>query len=129
MMQLVNKFDRRMRLIVDEARQEDKYIYFMFPTEQGVFPCAWSAANWEIKEYGREGETPALLDWIRAELNRRKFTAKGVSMSCGMSYGWLGMVLAGKIRLKAKTEALLEEAIGLKKGAIARKRREILHNS
>ena len=129
MKQLVNKYDGRVRLIVLDAKVEGNYIKFDLPTEIGECGCMWRADMWELKDLDRPGEDTTLLAWIRKELDRRKFTAKGVSLSCGMSYGWLGMVLAGKIRLKPKTEALLEEAIGLKKGAIARKRREILHNS
>ena len=129
MKQLINKYDGRVRLIVLDAKEEGNYIKFDLPTKKGECGCMWRADMWELKDFGREGESADLLVWIRKELDKRKFTAKGVSLSCGMSYGWLGMVLSGKIRLKPKTEALLEEAIGLKKGAIARKRREILHNS
>lgn len=115
-----------MRLTIPgEVVQEGAVVMFQMPTDSGKSEwCWWSAQAWEVRDCARRGEPKSFRDWLRAELKRRNFTAKGVSMACGLSYGWLPMILAGKNLLPKKHEAALEQAIGLKPGAIGRKRKE-----
>ena len=129
MKQLVNRYDGRVRFTVPDARLEGKYIWFDLPTAGGNFPCMWSADDWSIAELSedRKGECKELCDWLRARVEEKNYTAKGVSMACGRCYSWLSMILTGKYNLNPRHEPILEKALGLKKGAIARKRREILH--
>lgn len=127
MKQLVYKYDSRVRFTVPDATLDGDYITFNLPTAIGNTPCVWSAERWSIAELTeeRKGEHPALLAWLRETLAARNYTTKGVSLSCGRCYTWLSQILGGKYRIGQKNELVLEEALGLKRGAIARKRREV----
>ena len=129
MKQLVNKYDSRVRLTVPEADTEETYIYFFMPTDIGPQRCIWNSRDWRLEEWKGEddGEDPALLDWIREIIKKRGYTATGVSRSCGFSHAWLNQILRGKRKLRDKSTFILDEALGLKKGTVARKKKETLH--
>lgn len=137
MKQLINKFDRQVRLVGLEEVQiygdtgttkDDKprlYFRFPMPTAVGMVDCAWSSAAWELADYElrqetEQGECPEFCKWLKATLKEKNYTLSGVSRYLGFSSNWLWSIVSGKRRLPEKRHADLEKAIGLRRGEIAR---------
>lgn len=131
MKQLINKHDSNVRLVgLTEAEQTADYIRFLMPTGAGPLWSAWSAEDWFVADMEEKKEVPHESEefraWLRERLKKKGYTASGVSEACGLSKGWLSNILEGRRRLKDKQTALLERELGLKPGAVARKRKECL---
>lgn len=131
MKQLINKHDKNVRLVgLTEAEQTADYIRFLMPTGAGPLWGVWSANDWLLADMEEKKEVPHESEefraWLRERLKKKGYTASGVSEACGLSKGWLSNILEGRRRLKDKQTALLERELGLKPGAVARKRKECL---
>lgn len=100
------------------------------PTGAGPLWGVWSANDWLLADMEEKKEVPHESEefraWLRERLKKKGYTASGVSEACGLSKGWLSNILEGRRRLKDKQTALLERELGLKPGAVARKRKECL---
>ena len=132
MKQLINKHDSNVRLVgLTEAEQRmEDYIYFEMPTHFETKGCVWPIQDWFVADMEEKKEVPHESEefraWLRERLKKKGYTASGVSEACGLSKGWLSNILEGRRRLKDKQTALLERELGLKPGAVARKRKECL---
>lgn len=131
MKQLVNKYDRRIRLAglddvliegrTGEALGERPRLYYRFamPMGSGDVECLWSGQDWALEEVTRQGESKAFRDWLRKAVKEKGYCAAGVSLALGFSRSWLTMILKGKMYLRPKHWAALERALQMEEGAIA----------
>lgn len=131
MKQLINKHDKNVRLVgVVDAVEAANYIQFKMPLDAELMVCTWSRKDWLLADMEEKKEVPHESEefraWLRERLKKKGYTASGVSEACGLSKGWLSNILEGRRRLKDKQTALLERELGLKPGAVARKRKECL---
>lgn len=133
MKQLVNKYDRRIRLVgLDDVLIEGKtgealgerprlYYRFAMPMGSGDVECLWSGQDWKLEEVRRKGECKAFCDWLRKVVKGKGYCAAGVSLALGFSRSWLSLILKGKMYLRPKHWAALERELGLSQGEIGRR--------
>ena len=133
MKQLVNKYDRRIRLVgledvliegkTGEALGERPRLYYRFamPMGSGDVECLWSGQDWALEEVTRQGESKAFRDWLRKAVKERGYCAAGVSLALGFSRSWMNLILKGKMYLRPKHWAALERELGLPQGEIGRR--------
>lgn len=136
MKQLVNKYDRRIRLVgledvliegkTGEALGERPRLYYRFamPMGAGDVECLWSGQDWALEDVSRQGESKAFRDWLRKAVKEKGYCAAGVSLALGFSRSWLAMILKGKMYLRPKHWAALESELGLPQGEIGRRLRK-----
>lgn len=120
MKQLVNKYDRNIRLVgLADVMEADGCLYFDLP--QGR--CVWSGRQWEVAGYepqGRPyGESLEFRTWLEGQLKARGYSALGVCDAMGMSHTWLWNILRGHRRIAAKRVPELERALQMEEGVIA----------
>lgn len=133
MKQLVNKYDRRIRLVgledvliegkTGEALGERPRLYYRFamPMGAGDVECLWSGQDWALEEVTRQGESKAFCDWLRKAVKEKGYCAAGVSLALGFSRSWMNLILKGKMYLRPKHWAALERELGLPQGEIGRR--------
>lgn len=135
MKQLINKYNRRIRLVgledvliegnSGEARGERPRIYYRFdmPMDSGDVPCLWSGREWELADYGRQpkkrAESLEFRENLEEAIRERGFSASGLGVALGKSRSWLHMVVRGKRLLPSKYDGLLERELGLPGGSLA----------
>ena len=130
---LVNRHDRRMKLSgvrQDTLKVSAEFMNFrwlsLWKGELIWRPMCLIADDWEILDERKDLEPEKFRMWLRKEIASRGYTPTGVSRSLGFSPNWLWNILAGKRRLPERRYALLEQALGLKSGAIGLKRARCL---
>ena len=133
MKQLVNKYDRRIRLVgLEDVLREGKtgealgerprlYYRFAMPMGAGDVECLWSGQDWALEEVTRQGESKAFRDWLRKAVKDKGYCAAGVSLALGFSRSWMNLILKGKMYLRPKHWAALERELGLPQGEIGRR--------
>lgn len=121
MKQLVNKFDRNIRLIgLKSAVHEGEGILFPLPiNEKRDINCFWPVADWDIADYnpqqerGKKGERPEFIAWLREQMKKKGYSAMGLSECLGYSSSWFSNFLQGRSRIKEADLPRLAKEFGV----------------
>lgn len=141
MKQLINKYDKNVRLVgLKEAEQREdwSFVRFLMPTDVGEMWCVWSTEDWLLADMdqpkAKPHETEEFRAWLRERIKKQGYSAMGLSQSLGYSAAWLTNILLGKSRLKEKDIARVAAELGVtektlrsKRGAVAPKSGKSLH--
>lgn len=140
MKQLINKYNRRIRLVgledvliegkTGEALGERPRLYYRFaiPMGSGDVECLWSGSEWEVQDYSpaatapRKKESPEFRAWLRKKIAEKGYSAYGLSMSMGYSSSWMGNFLNGKSRLRERDLPRLAKELGVSESYLRAKR-------